>query len=611
MHKNFLRVASANIKTRVLNIEENKNELLKYIEFIRNSNIDITIFPELTLSGITGGDLIAHTEIIDKCENALYEILRETNSIDSVLFIGLPIKVNSGIINAIFALYRGEIKAIISKEDYSSDELRIFSEIDCNSTFYCKLSQKHHDIFSTNNLIQINDTKIQVCFENNLNSISQNSNILLVAGGNITNSYKLTNNKLKLQNISEQSNTALVYSGASNFESSSKGVYAPQKYIIENGILLDESKVFSNGLIYNDINIDSIKNNRKSNSKIISNIYIEEKKYNLKRDIDKYPYYPNKENWDTFMKNILEIQSEALVRRLHQLPDKKIFLGLSGGLDSTLGLIVSSLAFYKLDIDSKNIFTITMPGLGTSDRTKNNAINLAKVYNTTFKEISIKDSVLQHFKDIGHDENDFDLTFENAQARERTQVLMDLTNKFGGIVLGTGNMSEIALGWATYNGDHMSMYGINSGLPKTLLREVVRYVANSTSNELLKTTLLDIIDTPISPELLPTSSDGKISQITENNIGPYELHDFFTYHLVKNKSKLDNIKFMAKLAYKDKYTDSDIEKWFNKFIYRFFTQAFKRNVSPDAPQILDYSLDHRNGFVLPSDIDFNALLQEK
>lgn len=608
MHKNFLRVASANIKTKILNIEENKKEILKYIEFIKNSHIDITIFPELTLSGISGGDLISHSEITDKCENALYEILKDTKTLDSVLFIGLPIKVNSRTISSIFALYKGEIISIIAKEYYSFDELRVFSNIGANYTFYNKLNQKNYEIFSTNDLIKINDTNIQICFENDLNSISQNSNIILIAGNTVTTAYKLTSNKTKLQNISEQYNTALVYTAASNFESSSQGVYTAQKYIIENGVILNEGKNFSNGLIYNDINLDSIKNDRKFNSRIVSSIFIEETKYELKRNIDKFPYFPTKDNWETFMKNVLEIQSEALARRLNQLPDKKIFLGISGGLDSTLGLIVSSLAFYKLGLDSKDIFTITMPGLGTSDRTKKNAINLSEVYNTTFKEISIKESVLQHFKDIDHDKNDYDLTFENAQARERTQVLMDLTNKFGGIVLGTGNMSEIALGWATYNGDHMSMYGVNSGLPKTLLREVVRYVANSTANELLKTTLLDIIDTPISPELLPTTGEGLIAQKTESSVGPYELHDFFTYHLVKNKSKLDNIKFMANLAFEDKYTSDEVDKWFNKFIYRLSTQAFKRNVAPDAPQILDYSLDHRNGFVMPSDIDSQSLL---
>lgn len=603
MYRGFLRVASANIKTKLLNVKENKSEVLKYIEFVKSSNIDIIVFPELTLTGISSGDFLSHKDITHKCEDALYEILDYTRDFETIIILGLPISYNNNAISALFTLQKGEIKLITDRLKYSRDELRVFSENKSNFKFFNKIKKEYISIGSR--ILSINNIKTQIVFESDLShhNVDHDSNLLLVAGNKPSNAHDLSDKKYYLKDISKINDLALVYAGASNFESSSRAVYSSQKYIIEYGEILEEGKLFNNGLVYNDIKIDGINN---STNFAYDYLTVSEKELNIKREIKKYPYFPKKENWNTFMRNVLEIQSEALARRLIQIPDKKIFLGISGGLDSTLGLIVSSLAFYKLGLDSKGIYTITMPGLGTSDRTKTNATNLAKVYNTTFKEISIKESVLQHFKDIEHDENDTDTTFENAQARERTQVLMDLSNKHGGIVLGTGNMSEIALGWATYNGDHMSMYGVNAGLPKTLLREVVRYVADSTNDELLKSTLYDIIDTPISPELLPTNEEGKIAQKTEDNVGPYELHDFFMYHLVRNKSKNEDIKYLANLAFKDKYSNEEIDKWFNKFIFRFVTQAFKRNVAPDAPQILDYSLDHRSGFVMPSDIDPNA-----
>ena len=276
--------------------------------------------------------------------------------------------------------------------------------------------------------------------------------------------------------------------------------------------------------------------------------------------------------------------------------------------DDYLAFIVACKAMDKLNMDRKNIYAVTMPGLGTSDRTKNNALDLAKESGTNILTIDIKKSVLQHFKDINHDPNDLSVTFENGQARERTQILMDLSNKEGGIVLGTGNMSEIALGWSTYNADHMSMYNVNSGLPKTLLREVARYVKESTDNSKISEVLADIIDTPVSPELLPTNEDGTIKQETENTVGPYELHDFFIYHLIRNNSNIEDIYHMAINAFENKYDKETILKWLKFFLRRFTSQQFKRNVATDGPQILDYSLNPKYGFLMPSDIDIDALL---
>ena len=363
--------------------------------------------------------------------------------------------------------------------------------------------------------------------------------------------------------------------------------------------------------LFHDINLDETNtfSSGKTNSDIyISDIEFAQKNYKLKRKLSIHPYLNDIRDNPQIMQNILDIQVHALARRLKQIPDNKIFLGLSGGLDSTLAFIVACKAMDKLNMDRKNIYAVTMPGLGTSDRTKNNALDLAKESGTNILTIDIKKSVLQHFKDINHDPNDLSVTFENGQARERTQILMDLSNKEGGIVLGTGNMSEIALGWSTYNADHMSMYNVNSGLPKTLLREVVRYVKESTDNSKISEVLADIIDTPVSPELLPTNEDGTIKQETENTVGPYELHDFFIYHLIRNNSKIEDIYNMAINAFEDKYNQETILKWLKFFLRRFTSQQFKRNVATDGPQILDYSLNPKYGFLMPSDIDIDALL---
>ena len=612
MYKNFLTVASANIKTKLLNVENNRDEIKKYLQFAFEKKIDIVLFPELTLTGVSGGEMIASREITSRAKAALVDIINLTKDYQTLVIIGLPIRVHNKVLNALVGIKEGEIEIMRIKNDLSYEESKYFDTIDDELIFAPGLNEDpdyqfvsyNHDVFSINEY----SPTVSILFENELNDLSNlNHGINLIAGGNPTNANELNDLEIMLKSISRKNNNAIVYAGASNFESSSNYIYSAQKYIFENDVELEKSDRFSNGLIYTQINLDEVQIKDKK-YEIDNVIYFAENEIDFRREINAYPYLPTKENWDTFMHNILDIQSEAIARRLHQIPDKKIFLGLSGGLDSTLALISSKLAFDKLGLDYKDLHAITMPGLGTSDRTKNNALELAKSFGVDIQEISIKESVLQHFKDINHDENDFSTTYENAQARERTQVLMDLSNKHGGIVLGTGNMSEIALGWATYNGDHISMYSANAGLPKTLLREVVRYYKNHTDDETIKNTLADIIDTPISPELLPTNEEGEINQKTEDNVGPYELHDFFIYHLVRNKSKISDIYFMAKLAFKNKYSQEEIQQWFKKLLSRFVSQQFKRNVAVDSPLLLDYSLNPKFGFTMPSDVDVNALL---
>lgn len=618
MHNKFLRIAAANINTKLLNVEDNKDEIIKYINFAGNNGVDILLFPELTLTGVSCGEYIATREIVKRSYKALIEIAKFSKEFNTIVYLGLPTYNNSKYYNTMVAIQNGQFIGGKSKTYLNKYEKNIFDNFD--DSYSLELEDFNIDI-NTNFLLNIKslDITIDLHFENLVSHSNIDSNnkydLLLIPGSEPVNVYKMDSLKENLMNLSKTRNNTVVYAGPSINESSSNSVYSAHKYIITAGNIIEQGKIFSNGMIYNDIHLSEFRRNDGQFDNFLSQYYnfetrLSKKEFVIKRKINPYPYLPPKENWNSFMKNIINIQSEALVRRIKHIPDKKIYLGLSGGLDSTLALIIASLSYYKLGYDSKDIHAITMPGLGTSRRTKNNATELAKAYNVTLEEISIKESVLQHFKDIDHDENQFDITFENAQARERTQILMDLANKNGGIVLGTGNMSEIALGWATYNGDHMSMYSINCGLPKTLLKEVVRFVASSTNDEILKKTLHDILDTPISPELLPTSETGKINQITEDSIGPYELHDFFIYHLIKNKLEIGEIQTLSEMAFSNKYSKEEIGKYYVKFLQRFVTQQFKRNVAPDGPQILDYSLNPKFGFNMPSDIDSNALIKD-
>lgn len=611
MYRNFIRVASANIKTKLLNVKENSNQIINYLEYAGKNDVDILVFPELTLTGISSGELISSKEICDRSIKELNKTLKKSKEYETIFNIGMPIRDNTRVYNCQILIQKGKILNIYAKENLSYDEKRYFtpSYENLNINFELDSINESFNLYNSNHLsINNNDFNLQIVFENDLlnNNIKFESNIILVPGSIATDMYKLEEMENRLISISKLTKTGIIYTSPSNYESSSYGCYSTQKYIIENGKTIEKGNNFKTGMIISEINIDETRNYEYHKTKIDSIVYhktnLSNKEIKLRREINKYPYIP-KENYDSYIKNILEIQSEALARRLSQLKDNKIFIGVSGGLDSTLGLIVASLAYFKLNLDSKDIYAITMPGLGTSKRTNKNAKNLSIAYDTTFMEIDIVDSVKQHFKDINHREDDFSITYENSQARERTQVLMDLSNKHGGIVLGTGNMSETALGWSTYNGDHMSMYNVNAGLPKTLLRKVVEYVANNTNDELLKNTLNDILDTPISPELLPLDNEGKISQKTEENVGAYELHDFFLYHFLRNRSKIDDIEHMANIAFNDKYESEYIKKILDKFVWRFLTQQFKRNTSVDHPQILDYSLNPRLGFVMPSDVD--------
>ena len=399
-------------------------------------------------------------------------------------------------------------------------------------------------------------------------------------------------------------------------------VFSGTALIAENGVLLAESVRFSleSELIIADIDIREIRHNKLVNTnnlsadsgnileidcdipQIISN--------KLFRGINPYPFIPSIDVRDEELSDVYNIQAHGLVKRLSHIGLDKVVIGVSGGLDSTLALLVTIRAFDLLGITRENIHGITMPGLGTTERTYSNAKALMKALGVTVKEISIVKSVTQHFADIGHDGEKHDITFENSQARERTQILMDYSNMIGGLVVGTGNMSELALGWATYNGDHMSMYAVNSGVPKTLVSTLTRWIANSFMDEHSKKIILDILDTPFSPELLPAQGDGKIAQRTEDLIGPYELHDFFLYRMLRHGDRPIKILFLAKQGFSNKYSEEVIIKWLTVFYRRFFSQQFKRSAMPDGPKIGSVNLSPRGTWRMPSDAVSNIWLEE-
>ncbi|MDO5026636.1 MAG: NAD(+) synthase [Tissierellia bacterium] len=603
MNRNFIRVCAANTKINLLDVDKNKEEILKQIEFAHKNHVDIISFPELALSGVSSGEMLCSQEILQKSQKALEQIIDFSKSKTMLISLGLSIRENGRLYSGQALIFNGSLLKIIKKNKLNKEQKSYLHPANLSPSDYLQ------------GLVTIDDTRSNLAFifEDDLfddhmqysKLINANSKIVFVAGSRSEHAASLDEKLEIFKSISKKDNLALIYSGPSSNESSTNSAYSGYKYIIEAGQVLAKSPIFSNGLIYTDINLDeiSIKTFFEDLIPESNPISFSKENYSLYRKISQSPMIPQ-DKMDLYKKakNILNIQAHGLIRRLNQISDKKIFLGLSGGLDSTLALISASYAFEKAAWDKKNIHAIIMPGLGTSKRTKTNAHLLANAYGVSVREISINDSVLQHFKDIGHDEDDYSIVYENAQARERTQILMDLANKQGGLVLGTGNMSEIALGFSTYNGDHMSMYAINSGLSKTLLREVVRFVMEQSSDPKISLPLADIIETPISPELLP-SKNGQISQKTEDKVGPYDLHDFFLYHTIRNKSAFEDVLFMSKIAFEGRYSIEDIEKWYTIFLRRFSTQQFKRSCMPDGPAIEDFSLNPRNGFTMASDIN--------
>lgn len=625
----FIKVAAACPITRVGDTDFNKKEILSCIKEANMVNTKVIVFPELSISSYTCGDLFLHKTLLTNSINAIEHILKETKNIDMLITIGAPLLYHNALYNCGYVLYKGKILGIVPKSyipNYSEFyEKRWFTE-GLNITSKTVDFSFQKDVpFGTNLLFSCDDFTFGIEICEDLWVTIPPSSYLALMGANIIGNLSASNELVSkadyrralVQNQSARSICGYIYSSAGVYESSTDLLFSGHLLITENGTTLCENERFQreNQVIYSIIDLFKLKAERLKNlsfrdsskilfkePEIINFSYDDTTILNFNRYIDKHPFVPsNKSLRNERCKEIFNIQSSALAKRFEHTKSQKAVVGISGGLDSTLALLVIVKTFKLLNLPMKNIITITMPGFGTTDRTYNNAVTLCKELGCDFREVNIVKAALQHFEDIGHDAKIHDVTYENVQARERTQILMDVANKEGGLLIGTGDLSELALGWCTYNGDHMSMYSVNPSIPKTLVRYLVKYVAENESTPIASKTLLDILDTPVSPELLPKDAKGNIAQKTEDIVGPYELHDFFLYHFIKHGSSKERIFFLAKEAFKDDYSEEEIKKWLDKFMWRFFTQQFKRSALPDGPKVGSISLSPRGDWRMPSD----------
>lgn len=622
MKDGFLSVSCATPQIKVADCEYNSNNIISLAKEASKNGSAVIVFPELCITAYTCGDLFLQSTLLSSAEKALEKIINETASLDSVILVGLPVKYKSKLFNCGAVLCHGEILGLVPKQNipnYSEFyELRHFTSgkelknnvkikfcgrevtLGCNIIFECRsMSEFKLGVEICEDLWVPNPPSVTLA--------AAGATIIanLSASDELIGKMDYRSNLVKSQ--AARLLCAYLYADAGIGESTTDMVFAGHNMIAENGSVLAESELFATGIISAEVDLAKLEGERRrmtTYSSIIDfeTVYfdIEEKETKLTRKISTAPFVPSdKSNLERRCNEILSIQAQGLASRLKHTGCKCAVLGLSGGLDSTLALIVTVHAFDILGLDRKNIITVTMPCFGTTKRTKSNAQKLAEAYNVTFKDINISKAVLQHFEDIGQSTENLDVTFENGQARERTQVLMDIANKNGGLVIGTGDLSELALGWATYNGDHMSMYAVNASIPKTLVRHLTAYEA-SRSVGILNTVLLDILDTPVSPELLPPK-DGEIAQKTEDLVGPYELHDFFLYYFVRFGFTPQKIYRLAKYAFSETYDNNTILKWLKIFIKRFFAQQFKRSCLPDGPKVGTVTLSPRSDFRMPSD----------
>ena len=598
----------------------------------------VIVFPELCITGYTCQDLFLQGKLLDKALEGLDRIIDATNGIDALVFVGTPLEVDGKLYNTAAAIFAGHILAFIPKKNLPN-----YAEYYEARHFYPGFSDpvcigyKGQDVVIGQNVIfttpAVKGLQIacEICEDlwvadtPSTRHAMNGANLIvnLSAGNEIIG--KAEYRRMLVKATSARLVCGYVYCDAGDGESTQDLVFPGHNLIAENGTLLSESKCFKANTIYADIDVERLRTERRrittfnvnDPSQVIDNnnyakitFDIEQKETRLDRKFYRFPFVPadDKERNER-CEHILSIQSEGLKKRLLHTGAKKAVIGLSGGLDSTLALLVMAKAFDLCGLDRSGIIAVTMPCFGTTDRTYNNALTLAKTLNTTLREINIEKAVRVHFEDIGHDENDLSVTYENCQARERTQVLMDIANKEGGLVIGTGDMSELALGWATYNGDHMSMYGVNAGVPKTLVRHLVKYYADTCKNNALSEALLDVLNTPVSPELLPPK-DGDISQKTEDLVGPYELHDFFLYYMLRCGFAPSKVYRVAKQAFEGVYDEETILKWLKTFYRRFFTQQFKRSCLPDGPKVGAVALSPRGDLRMPSDAVSKLWLDE-
>ena len=633
MNKKFgyVRVAASVPKIKVANVEYNVKEIVNEIKKLAKEGVQVVTFPELCITGYTCGDLFNQDFLVEKSIEGLETIVKDTAKLDIVSIVGMPVRIDNKLYNTSVVVSKGEVLGIVPKTyiDKHGEEGRWFNTADTLRSKSINLLGKEVVVGTDLLFRDKEDKRITLGIEvgEDLWNV-KNPSVNLALGGatiivnpaasnELIGKYEYRKNLLKI--TSAKTVSAYIYASSGVNESTTDLVFSGYAGIYENGKELVENDRFNfeTNHIIQDVDIQRIINNR--NKELdnytdkeyrIVDINIKDTNDKLVRTYDIYPFVPNNENErDSRCAEIVNMLACGLAKRLKHIGVKKCVMGISGGLDSTLAFLVVMEAYKKLGISNDNFIGVTMPGFGTSGRTYNNALNLMKSFGVTSMEVSIKDACLQHFKDIGIDENDRSVAYENTQARERTQILMDIANKEGGLVVGTGDLSELILGWCTYNGDHMSMYCVNGNIPKTLVRYLVNYFGLKEENEECKKTIMDILDTPISPELLPPTKDGKIAQKTESVVGPYVLHDFFLYHFMRYGASPEKIKYIALQVFDGMYTQETITKWLKFFIKRFFNQQFKRSCLTDGPKVGTIGVSPRGDLRLPSDADSSNWLE--
>nr|WP_278461280.1 NAD(+) synthase [Mediterraneibacter faecis] len=623
MKNGFVKVAAATPDIRVADVEFNTQNIINVMEEAQKNGAKILVFPELCVTGYTCSDLFDHSVLLKASRKALLEIAENTSDKDMLVFVGAPLEVNGKLYNVAAAMNQGEILGFTTKtflpnygEFYEMRQFTPGPQTVREITFEGKKIPFGPQILFQAKGMEELVVAAEICEDvwspipPSIQAALEGATVIVNCSASDETIGKDTYRRALISGQSARLISGYIYANAGEGESTTDLVFGGHNIIAENGTILKESSRYVNEIIYSEIDLQRIIGERRKNTTfqpldeetlVRVPFTIEETKTFLTRTFPKKPFVPSDEQTRAQRcEEILTIQAMGLKKRLAHTNARTAVVGISGGLDSTLALLVTARAFDMLGRDKKDIIAVTMPCFGTTDRTYQNACEMSKKVGATLIEVPIADAVNVHFRDIGHDPEDHSVTYENCQARERTQVLMDIANKTWGMVIGTGDLSELALGWATYNGDHMSMYGVNASVPKTLVRHLVKYAADDTTDEALKNVLYDVLDTPVSPELLPPK-DGDIAQKTEDLVGPYELHDFFLYFMLRFGYEPSKIFRIACMTFDGEYDKETIFKWLETFCRRFFSQQFKRSCLPDGPKVGTVALSPRGDWRMPSD----------
>lgn len=646
MKYGFVKVAAAVPRVKVADCNYNTEQIENLIAQAEGQGVEVICFPELSVTSYTCQDLFHQQLLLEEAETSLLKLVEFCRSLNIIAIVGAPLSFKGMLLNVAVIIHKGKILGVVPKtylpnynEFYEHRWFASGASLENTKLKFCG----QNVLVGTHLLFEATHFTFGVEICEDLWSVVPPSSKLALAGAeiifNLSASNDIVGKSRYVENLVEgQSARALagyVYSGCGFGESTQDLVFAGRAYIAENGHILSSLQRFQmeDQMLINEIDVERLRMERRINTTFSAGrallgdvekyvtiemdpVIIPEERFNLTRMVDPLPFIPTGRELDLRCEEILHLQAQGLAQRIVHTKAQTVVVGVSGGLDSTLALLVCVEAFDLLKLNRKGIVGITMPGFGTTGRTYSNAVNLMKSLGVSIREISIRDACIQHFHDLGQSLSDHDVTYENGQARERTQILMDAANQMGGFVIGTGDLSELALGWATYNGDHMSMYAVNVSVPKTLVRYLVEWVSMHRMDDLSRSILLDIIDTPISPELIPADENGNISQITEDLVGPYELHDFFLYYFLRYGFRPSKIFYLATRAFDghDKrakvYDESIIKKWLTIFCRRFFAQQFKRSCLPDGPKVGSCSLSPRGDWRMPSDATSEAWLEE-